>query len=311
MSGAADVAGDLDGASGRAEDRAEQLGRRRLPVRAGDADQVRAGGQQPIAELDLAPDGDAARAGAGDERRLGRYARALDHQFHPLEQRLLLSPSFPSRSSTPRPSSLPTSTSGERSAATTWTPRAASAAAAARPDRASPTTSTRPGSHAPSGDGSSGRVPLTAHAPPHGGRGPLGSAYAPERNGIVSTFSRMGYGFAVRFPHPQPAAHNASSSTGSTSTCSPPAGRLPTLAPRQPGRRTARPPADSPASSSAAATSSPSSVAILPHEPPPQRRPAAAAPAPRLRGTPPRSPPRHAPPRAAPRARRPATASTT
>ena len=34
-----DVAGDLDRATGRAQDRAEQLGGGRLPVRAGDADQ--------------------------------------------------------------------------------------------------------------------------------------------------------------------------------------------------------------------------------------------------------------------------------
>ena len=45
-----------------AEDRAEQLGRRRLAVRAGDAeDRVR---EEPRAELDLAPHGDAARARA-------------------------------------------------------------------------------------------------------------------------------------------------------------------------------------------------------------------------------------------------------
>ena len=87
---AADVAGNLDGPAGGAEDRAEQLGRRRLPVRAGDADQMRAGGQQTVAELDLAPDRDAARASAGDERRFRRDAGALDDQFHSLEQRLLL-----------------------------------------------------------------------------------------------------------------------------------------------------------------------------------------------------------------------------
>ena len=87
---ATDVSGDLDRAPGGTEHRAEQLGCGRLPVRAGDADQPRAGRQQPVAELDLAPDRDAARARADDERRLRRYARALDDEIHPFEQRLLL-----------------------------------------------------------------------------------------------------------------------------------------------------------------------------------------------------------------------------
>ena len=58
-----------------------------------------------------------------------------------------------------------------------------------------------------------------------GGAGPLGSAYASERNGTVSTFSRMGYGFVVRLPDPQPrrALTTASSPTRTTSTCSNPA----------------------------------------------------------------------------------------
>ena len=66
----ADVAGDLDGPAGGAEDRAEQLGRRRLAVRPRDADRARRRREQPVAELDLAPERDAARARAGDERRL-------------------------------------------------------------------------------------------------------------------------------------------------------------------------------------------------------------------------------------------------
>src|SRR6185437_5241528 len=45
---------------------------------------------QPIAELDFAPDRDSARTRTGDERRFRRYAGALDQQFHPFEQRLLL-----------------------------------------------------------------------------------------------------------------------------------------------------------------------------------------------------------------------------
>ena len=86
---AADVAGDLDAAAGRAQDRAEQLGRRRLPVRAGHADQ-RVAVQQPVAELDLAPDRDAARTRSRGERRLGRHPGALHDELDTLQQRLLL-----------------------------------------------------------------------------------------------------------------------------------------------------------------------------------------------------------------------------
>ena len=85
-----DVAGDLDGTAGGTEDRAEQLGRRRLPIRAGDADEARPARQQSIAELDLAPDRDSARVRGCDERRLRRNARALHQQIYPFEQRLLL-----------------------------------------------------------------------------------------------------------------------------------------------------------------------------------------------------------------------------
>ena len=87
---AADVSGDFDGPSRGAEDRAQQLGRRRLAVGAGDADETCARRQQPVAELDLAPDRDAVRVRAGDERRLRRHSRTLDQQIHPFEQRLLL-----------------------------------------------------------------------------------------------------------------------------------------------------------------------------------------------------------------------------
>ena len=69
----------------RVEDRAEQLGGRCLAVRAGDADEPRL--QQPVAELDLAPDRDASPLGLGDERRLTRHTGALDEQLGAVEQR--------------------------------------------------------------------------------------------------------------------------------------------------------------------------------------------------------------------------------
>ena len=81
----ADVPGDLDGPSGGAEDRAEKLGRGRLPVRAGDAeDRVR---EEPVAELDLAPHGQGTLARSGDERRLRRNPGAFHKQVHAVEQR--------------------------------------------------------------------------------------------------------------------------------------------------------------------------------------------------------------------------------
>ena len=69
----------------RVEDRAEQLGGRRLAVRAGHADEPRL--QQAVAELDLAPDRHASALGLGDERRLARDAGALDQHLDPVEQR--------------------------------------------------------------------------------------------------------------------------------------------------------------------------------------------------------------------------------
>ncbi len=78
-----DVAGDR-----RAEHRAEQLARRRLPVRPGDAEnRVR---EQSRAELDLAPDGHPALARGGDEGCLRRHPGALDQDVHSLQQRCLL-----------------------------------------------------------------------------------------------------------------------------------------------------------------------------------------------------------------------------
>ena len=84
-----DVPGDLDPAPRRAQDRAEQLRRRRLSVRSGDPDQ-RVAVEQPVAELDLAPDRDAARAGSRGERRRGRHSGALHDELDTLQQRLLL-----------------------------------------------------------------------------------------------------------------------------------------------------------------------------------------------------------------------------
>src|SRR5207237_519367 len=63
---------------------------RRLAVRARDADEGVA--EQAKAELDLAPDGNAASAGGRRQRRLPRYAGALDEQVDSLEQTFLLRP---------------------------------------------------------------------------------------------------------------------------------------------------------------------------------------------------------------------------
>ena len=66
------------------EHRAEQLSRRRLPVRPGDAeDRIR---EQPRRQLDLAPDGDSARARGGHERRLAGDSWALDEHVDAVEQ---------------------------------------------------------------------------------------------------------------------------------------------------------------------------------------------------------------------------------
>src|SRR3954453_13853588 len=72
-------------------DRPEELGRRRLAVRPRDADE-RVAGEKPVAELDLAPDGDAPCARGGHEGRLARHTRALYHELDTLQQRLLLVP---------------------------------------------------------------------------------------------------------------------------------------------------------------------------------------------------------------------------
>ena len=81
----ADVPGDDDLAAGGAEDLAEQLGRRRLSLRAGDADE-RTRREQAPAELDLRPDGDAASPRLDDERPLARHARVLHDELDTVEQ---------------------------------------------------------------------------------------------------------------------------------------------------------------------------------------------------------------------------------
>ena len=71
-----------------AEDGAEQLARRRLPVRAGDPEhRLR---EEPRAELDLAPDGDAAARAPRARAATPRVPRALDDELDGVEQRLLL-----------------------------------------------------------------------------------------------------------------------------------------------------------------------------------------------------------------------------
>ena len=85
--GATDVPGHLDRHAPRLQDRAEQRGRRRLPVRAGDGDErVR---KQPGAELDLGDDRDAASAGGDDRLGLGRHPGALHEQPDPVEHRVV------------------------------------------------------------------------------------------------------------------------------------------------------------------------------------------------------------------------------
>ena len=74
---------------GRAQHRAEELARRRLPVRPGDAED-RPFAEQAVGELDLAPDGDPAAASLGHERRLAGHPRALDEEADAVERRDLL-----------------------------------------------------------------------------------------------------------------------------------------------------------------------------------------------------------------------------
>ncbi len=80
----ADVSGDPDLDSGFAVDRAEQLGRRRLPVGSRHGEELAV--QQPPAELEFTDHVEAAPQSLGDHRRLARDTRALDDRPHPVEQ---------------------------------------------------------------------------------------------------------------------------------------------------------------------------------------------------------------------------------
>ena len=73
-----------DGRPGRAVHRGHELGRRRLPVRAGDRDHLVR--QQPPAQLELPDHDDPAGARGADHRRLLRHAGALDHRPDAVEQ---------------------------------------------------------------------------------------------------------------------------------------------------------------------------------------------------------------------------------
>ena len=142
----------------------EQLGRRRLAVRARDPDQ-RVAGQQPVAELDLAPDAGSRGPRRRGERRVRRDTRAFHDELDTVQQGLLLRSetnfdalrrrAFPGRRRpTGRPRRPP--------------PRAGRARAPPpAPSAPSPSTSARRGSQS---GVSSGRVPLIGERSPHGGR---------------------------------------------------------------------------------------------------------------------------------------------
>ena len=84
VSGRPDVAGHGHRTAGGPEHFAQELARRRLAVRSGDPEQrIR---EDPGAELDLAPDGDSARARGGNEGGLARNAGALDQQVHVVDE---------------------------------------------------------------------------------------------------------------------------------------------------------------------------------------------------------------------------------
>src|SRR5439155_10423149 len=88
--GSTDVAGEGDRRASRAEHRAEQLARRRLPVRSRDPDERVS--EQAKAELDPAPDWNPARTRSRCQRRFPGHARALDEQLDVVQQSFLLSP---------------------------------------------------------------------------------------------------------------------------------------------------------------------------------------------------------------------------
>ena len=88
--GTSDIARNHHRLSCCTKHRPEQLAGRRLPVRAGHADEGIS--QQTKAELDLAPDRNTARACSRRQRRFSGHARALDEQLDVLQQAFLLSP---------------------------------------------------------------------------------------------------------------------------------------------------------------------------------------------------------------------------
>ena len=99
---AADVARDLDGRAGGAKHRPEELGRRRLPVRPGDAEHgVR---EQPRAELDLAPHRNARVRAPATSRVSPGTPGLFTSRSVPCSN---VSSSSPRWSSTPRSRSLP------------------------------------------------------------------------------------------------------------------------------------------------------------------------------------------------------------
>ncbi len=136
--GEPDVAGDVDRPPRRAPDRAEQLGRRRLAVRAGHRDERAL--DEPPAELELAVDRHAAPARLGDHRRLARHARALDDGARAAAAPRARRPR--SRPPSPVPRSASASGGCPESTHTTASPRPHSARAAAAPERASPPRAT-------------------------------------------------------------------------------------------------------------------------------------------------------------------------
>jgi hypothetical protein len=84
----ADVAGDGDLSPRGAKDLAQELARRRLAVRPGDAQQRV--GEDPEAQLDLAPHRDVPGARGGHEGYLARDTGALDQQVHVVDERGIL-----------------------------------------------------------------------------------------------------------------------------------------------------------------------------------------------------------------------------
>ena len=115
---ATDVSRDRNRASAGAQDLPEERRGGRLPVRSGDGeDRVR---QEPRAELELVPDGNAARASARDQRRVARDPGLFTTRSIPCSS---VSSSPPRWTSTPSARSLPASSISFESKPTTVAPR--------------------------------------------------------------------------------------------------------------------------------------------------------------------------------------------